>query len=402
MTTSEFIPSVSRTRTSHLSASVKWVIGIVLGLIAIVAVWHLIEGWFSAKPKKTSAPPVTVARASSQTVTVMEHTIATVVSPATVQVNAQVAGKLLTATFQEGQIVHKGDALFLIDPTPYRNALDQAKAQLAKDQAAATSAGNDEKRYIALYAQGAASQQQRDQAVATAAGDRAAVQSDQAAAATAEVNLGYTRIVSPIDGKTGPITVQPGNLVTVAGTTLVTITQIQPIKLSFFLPQSELDQIQDQMEAGKLIATVPMPGAPGGAEKAPVNFISNIVSASTGTIELRATFPNTDLRLVPGQTVNIALALKEIPHAVMVPRDAVNTGPDGAYVEIVTKDSIAVSKPVSVLNDDGTFDAIKGDVKPGDAVITEGQIRVVPGGKVTMSKGKRGAKPALTSGDMPT
>ena len=187
---------------------------------------------------------------------------------------------------------------------------------------------------------------------------------------------------------------------TVAGTTLVTITQIQPIKLSFFMPQRELDQIQDQMAAGKLIATVPMPGAPGGAETAPVDFISNIVSASTGTIELRATFPNTDMRLVPGQTVDIAVALKEIPNAVVVPRDAVNTGPDGAYVEVVGKDQVAVSKPVTVLNDDGSFDAIKGDVKPGDTVITEGQIRVVPGGKVTISKGKRGAKPA--DSDMPT
>ena len=180
MTTSEFIPQVGRShqaRTGHLSAGIKWAIGIVLGVIAIAVAWHLIEGWLSAKPKKTPAPPVAIARAQNRTVTVMEHTIATVVSPATVQVNAQVAGKLLTAYFQEGQIVHQGDALFLIDPTPYRNALDQAKAQLAKDQAAATSAGNDEKRYVALFAQGAASQQQRDQAVATAAGDRATVAS---------------------------------------------------------------------------------------------------------------------------------------------------------------------------------------------------------------------------------
>ena len=330
MSVSEFIPSVTRdvkAKVRRLSRRAKWVIGIGAGIILVAVGWHLISGWLHGKPKAPPPAPVKVATARLQNVTVMEHTIATVVSPAMVQVNAQVAGKLLNAFFQEGQIVRKGDALFLIDPAPFQNALAQAKAQLAKDQATAQSDLNDENRYVALYAANATSQQSRDQAVAAAQGAAATVQSDTAAVNIAAENLGYTKIISPIDGKTGPIAIQPGNLVSVAGAALVTITQIQPIKLSFFMPQNEMTQIQDQMTAGKLVAMVPMPGAKGGMEKALVEFVSNVVSATTGTIELRATFPNTDMRLVPGQSVQTTVSLREIPNAVVVPRDAVNAGP---------------------------------------------------------------------------
>ena len=343
-----------------------------------------------------------VAAAAKADVTLITHTIATVVSPATVQVDAQVAGKLLAAYFQEGDIVHKGQLLFLIDPAPYQNALAQANAQLAKDQATAQSDLNDEKRYTALYAQNATSQQQRDQAVAAAKGAVAQVNTDQASVNIAQENLGYARITSPIDGKTGPITIQPGNLITVAGTTpLVTITQIQPIKLSFFLPQNQLTQIQNQMTAGKLTAVVPMPGAPGGVEKAPVDFISNVVNQTTGTIELRATFANADQRLVPGQSVQLGMTMGQLAGALVVPRDAVNVGPDNSYVYVVDKQSKVVQKTVKLLNDDGTSDAIQGDIKPGDTVIVEGQLRVVPGATVTIQKGKVAAPDAADS-DMPT
>jgi len=391
MTASEFRPGRTfKVQDRGLSRRAKWAMGIIAAAILAALAWHLVGGWPTGKPRTPPPPPVTVARARSQAVTVVEHTIATVVSPATVQVNAQVAGKLLSASFREGQIVHKGEALFQIDPAPLENSLAQARGQLAKDQAQAASLSNDEKRYVALFAANAISAQARDQAVAAAASARAAVQSDMAAVNIAQENLGYTKIVSPIDGKTGPILVQPGNLVTVAGTALVTIAQVQPIKVSFFLPQNELPQIQDQMAAGKLIVTIPIPGSQ--AVRAKVDFVSNVVAAASGTIELRATFPNADLRLVPGQTVNVAVGLREIPNAVVVPRDAVNTGPDGPYVEVVDKDSVVQSKPVTVLNDDGTLDAIQGAVQPGEQVITEGQLRAVPGTRVAVGSGRKGGE----------
>lgn len=383
MSVSEFLPSSAaknKTAQSRISSRARWPL-IGLGLLLAALAWFGVKYLFPAKPHVPPPAPVRTGLAMKKDVAVVQTTIGTVVSPATVQVTAQVQGKLLKAYFQEGQLVHKGDALFLIDPAPFQNALAQARAQLAKDSATAQAAQNDQRRYTALFAQNAISQQQRDQAVATAKADAATVEADQAAVNIATENLGYTRILSPIDGKTGPILIQPGNLITVAGATpLVSITQIQPIKLSFFLPQGQLTQIQNQLAAGKLEAMVPMPGTPG--EQAKVDFISNAVVANTGTIELRATFPNADQRLVPGQSVNVGVTLNQVPGATVVPRDAVNVGPDSSYVYVLDKDHVVSSKTVKVLNDDGVVDAIQGDVKPGDQVVVEGQLRIVPGSKV--------------------
>jgi membrane fusion protein, multidrug efflux system len=404
MSVSEFLPSVTRNANTKtgMSTRVRWLlIGLGVLLLAVL-LWFGVKYLFPAKPHIAPPAPVRTAHAMKKDVAVVQNTIATVVSPATVQVTAQVQGKLLQAYFQEGQLVHKGDPLFLIDPAPFQNALAQARAQLAKDVAMAQSALNDQKRYTALYAQNAISQQVRDQAVATAQADAATVQSDEAAVNIAAENLGYTRILSPIDGKTGPIQIQPGNLITVAGSApLVTIAQIQPIKLSFFLPQGQLTQIQNQMAAGKLVAMVPMPGAQNNREQAKVDFISNTVGANTGTIELRATFQNADQRLVPGQSVNVGITLNQITGATVVPRDAVNVGPDASFVYVVGADNVVTSKPVTVLNDDGTVDAVQGDVKPGDQVVVEGQLRIVPGAKVQIRNNgrKRASAPAS---DMPS
>jgi len=404
-TASHFEPSFTEAKKAARKAArkaglgrllprLKWVLILLGGLILIAIAWHVIAGLLAGHKKPPPPPPVSTATAKQADVTVMDHTIATVVSPATVQVDAQVTGILKTAYFLEGQLVHKGDPLFLIDPAPYQNALSQAQSTLAKDQATAQSDINDEKRYIALYAVNATSAQMRDQAIAAAKSAVAQANADQAAANIAAENLGYTKIVSPIDGKTGPIIIQPGNLISIAGATpLVTITQVQPIKVSFFLPQNQLTQIQNQMTAGKLQAIVPMPGAPGGKETAAVDFISNIVSATTGTIELRATFANDDMRLVPGQSVNLGITINQLPGATVVPRDAVNVGPNGSYIYTVDKTMVVHQVNIQVLNDDGGNDAVKGDIKPGDTVITQGQISVVPGSKVSLQNGKGSGTP---------
>ena len=222
MSFSEFLPSrVAKDKTveGRISSRARWLL-IGLGLLLLAALaWLAIHYLFPAKPRVPPPAPVRTAQAVKKDVDVVQTTIGSVVSPAMVQVTAQVQGKLLTAYFQEGQLVHRGDPLFLIDPSPFQNALAQARAQLAKDTATAEAAANDQRRYTALYAQNAISQQQRDLAVATAKADAATVEADKAAMNIAAENLGYTRILSPIDGKTGPILIQPGNLITVAGTT---------------------------------------------------------------------------------------------------------------------------------------------------------------------------------------
>jgi membrane fusion protein, multidrug efflux system len=407
-TVSEFTPSVAGgSKASGVrdpSRRIKWIAGSIGVVILAWLTWHFVAPLFAGHRKAPPPPPVHVAQARRADVTMVNRTIASVVSPAMVQVNAQVTGKLLTAYFQEGQMVRKGDPLFLIDPAPYQAALNQVKGQLAKDQAALSGAQRDLKRYQALMAVNAESQQVVDDQAATVATDQGVVESDTANVDTAQINLGYTRIVSPVNGTTGPIQIQPGNIITVAGTTpLVTITQVQPIMLSFFLPQTALTQIQNQKAAGKLFASVPMPGAAGSTEKAPVDFVSNVVSATTGTIELRATFSNQDQRLVTGQTVNVAVTLNQLPGATVVPRDAVNVGPDSSFVYVINDKSVVERKVVKVLNDDGTNDAVKGDVKPGDKVVTEGQQRIVAGTKVRVEKGKEQMPTsAFADSDMPT
>jgi len=367
-----------------------------LGVLALLLLaWHFLDPLFAPRRKAPPPPPVKVAVAQRRDVTVAQKTIGTVVSPATVQVTAQVTGKLLAANFHEGDIVHKGQLLFQIDPAPYQAVEAQAEGQQARDTATLTNDQLDLQRYQTLAQQNAISNQQLATQAAKVKSDEGVVETDRAAVQSARINLNFTRIVSPIDGKTGPILIQPGNVIPAASAStqpLVSITQVQPIKVSFMLPQNGLAQIQNQFDQHRLMATVPVAGAEGGAEKAPVDFVSNAVSAATGTIELRADFPNTDMRLVPGQTVTVAVTINQIPGATVVSRDAVNLGPENNFVLVVGKDGKAYSRTVKVLNDDGVNDAIQGDVKPGDKVVTDGQLRVTPGQPVRVMKDRGGRK----------
>ena len=382
-------------RLNRLSKQTRWIIYGVGAAVLLFIAWELVAPLFAPKKKPPPAPPVKVAIAMRKDVTVMQNTIGTVVSPAMVQVTAQVTGKLLAANFREGDIVHKGDLLFQIDPAPYEAVLGQAQGALTRDTATLANARVDLSRYQQLAAQNAISNQQLVTQEALVKSDEGVVVTDKSAVDAARVNLAYTRITSPVDGKTGPIFIQPGNVIPAVSATsqpLVTITQIQPIKVSFQLPQNGLAQIQNQYNQHRLMAVVPMAGAPNGVEKAPVDFVSNMVNANTGTIELRADFPNTDMRLVPGQTVTVSATINQISGATIVPRDAVNLGPDNAFVYVVGKDGKAYSQTVTVLNDDGVNDAIKGNVKPGDKVVTDGQLRITSGMPVRISKGKAAPK----------
>jgi multidrug efflux system membrane fusion protein len=222
----------------------------------------------------------------------------------------------------------------------------------------------------------------------------ATIAADEAAIKIAELNLGYTQIRSPVDGKTGPLLIQPGNMVVAAGTPppLVTIAQIQPIKISFNLPQSDLQLILARQRAKGLTATVDSNDAGGKPLSAPVDFTSNAVNNQSGTIELRATFTNKDFSFLPGQLVNVTVELDTIPKTLVAPRDAINEGPDGPYVYVVAVGK-AVPHNVRVLFDDSKNVAIGGDVKPGDQVIVEGQLRVQPNGEVNVL-GPTGGTPA--------
>ncbi|HKD47998.1 MAG TPA: efflux RND transporter periplasmic adaptor subunit [Rhizomicrobium sp.] len=352
------------------------------------------SGDTGAKP--SVAAPVRVARVEKRDMPVVERSLGTIIAYDTVELTARVQGTLDRAEFKEGQLVKKGDLLFVIDPRPFQAALAQAQAIYQKDQAQLQNALLDQQRYSSLAKQGAISGQLRDTANANASMLAATVASDKAAADTARLNLEYTQIRSPIDGKTGPMLIQPGDMINGPASPaapLIEIAQIRPIKVSFTLPQSDLPRIQARQKTGRLIAVVSVQN--GETLQAPVDFVSDAVSNQTGTIELRATFPNDDMSLVPGQLVNVTAQLNDIQGALIVPRDAVNNGPNGTFVFTV-KNGQAVEVPVSVLTDDGTNAAVSGTLAAGDTVVVEGQLRVVPGGDVRVISTPRapGAAPA--------
>jgi multidrug efflux system membrane fusion protein len=385
----------------RLSAQKKWLFGAAAIVIVLAAYWHFNaadNGGGSAR--QAAAPPVRVASVVRRDMAVVEHTLGSVVANTTVQVTARVQGVVDSAAFQEGRFVKKGDLLFQIDPRGFQAALEQARAVLARDEAQLVNANRDRTRYQSLSNQGAISDQQRDTSATNADVLVATVAADKAAMDMAALNLDYTKIRSPVDGKTGPLLVQPGNMVSATGATpLVTIQQVRPVKLSFSLPQTDLDRIQARQKGKGLTAILESHSdASGKPLSAPVDFTGNAVSGQSGTIELRANFANDDLSLVPGQLVDVTVELDDIPGALVVPRDAVNDGPDGSYVYVVA-DNKAVSHPVKILFDDTRYVAVSGDIKSGDQVITEGQLRVDPGSPVRVIGGKGSAKAVAPAAD---
>ena len=375
----------------------KWIAGGAL-LLVLGGYWYMNHN--SGNPTRrprAQAAPVHIATVEKRDMAVIERTIGTVLANETVQVTPQVQGRVQQVFFKEGQLVKKGDPLFLIDPRPFEAALAQTRGQLAKDQAALDGARRDLTRFQALRTMNAESQQVVDDEAATVAADAGVVEADQANVQTAQLNVEYTRILSPVDGKTGPINIMPGNVISVTGTTstvnpLVTISEIQPVKISFFLPQTDLPRIQARQQAGGLVATVDQSDVGGKTFTVPVDFVSNAVAGTTGTIELRATWPNDDASLVPGQLVNVVVELANISNATVVPHDALAAGPDGQYVYRVADDK-AEQVPVTVLFDDSKNAAVQSELQPGDNVVTDGQLQVVPGGAVEVVQGAQ-ATPA--------
>ena len=342
----------------------------------------------AARPN--NAAPVRVTQAVRRDLKVIRRTPGTVVANTIVQLTARVQGIVESANFREGQFVKKGDLLFQIDPRPFQAALDQSKAVLVRDQAALKNANRDKDLYDHLNQIGAVSKQQRDTQESNVEVLIATIAADQAAINMAQLNLEYTQIRSPVNGKTGPVLIQPGNMVLATGTNpLVTIAEIQPVKISFNLPQADLPLILARQRAGQLTALVSSENDKGEPRSAPVDFTSNAVNNQSGTVELRATFDNKDFAFLPGQLVDVTVELDTISDAVVVPRDAVSEGADGSFVFIVS-DNKARQESVKVLFDDGKFTAVDGAVKPGDSVIVEGQLRVGPSGAVNVLGSRTG------------
>ncbi|HEX4172170.1 MAG TPA: efflux RND transporter periplasmic adaptor subunit [Acetobacteraceae bacterium] len=333
---------VSRPRTR------RWLMT-ALCLLVLLGIGYAIWYWPAAstnqagRNRNANEPiPVLVAPAEQKDVPIYLDALGTVQAFNTVTVKAMVDGPLNTVNFAEGQDVNKGDLLAQIDPRTYQAAYDQAVAKKAQDEALLANARLDLARYTKLAANNYTSAQQSDTARAQVAQDEAQVRQDQAQIDNARTQLGYTTITSPLDGRTGMRQVDPGNIVHASDTTgLVVITQLQPISVVFTLPQQSLGQVAKAMSLGAAKVLAFPQGVTGGQAKpldtGTLAVLDNQVDPTTGTIKLKATFPNPERRLWPGAFVGVQVQVDTAKDAIVVPPAAVQRGPRGAYVYIVIR-----------------------------------------------------------------
>jgi membrane fusion protein, multidrug efflux system len=328
--------------------------------------------------------PATVGTVQRKDVPVYLNGLGTVQAYNTVTVNTRVDGQLEKVDFKQGQDVNAGDVLARIDPRPFQAALDLAKATKAKDQAQFENAKLDLQR----YQKGgplANTQQQIDTQAALVQQFEATVQADQANIEAAQVQLDYTTVRAPLSGRTGIRLVDQGNIVHATSTTgLVVITQLQPIYVQFTLPQDQLQEVMQQMRASKAPLQVVAQGRDDQRQLATgtLAFVDNQIDQSTGSVRLRATFPNESYALWPGQYINVRLLLKTLPQVVTVPSTAVQRGPNGMYVYVVKPDSTVAMQPVSVEQMSGGTSVVEKGLAPGTQIVIAGQYRLQPGTRI--------------------
>src|SRR5438552_18699176 len=323
--------------------------------------------------------PVTVARAEQRAVPFEIPATGTAEPRQTVSVQSQVTGVLTRVAFREGDDVEAGEMLFQIDPRPFQAALDQAQAMLARDQAQARSAVLDAQRYAELVKQDYVTQSDYDAKRAAAEALQAVVRADSAAVANAELNLEWARIRAPIAGRTGRLLVREGNLVRAnAPDPLVIINQIHPILVRFAVPERALPDIQRHRQ-NRLPVLVSPSKEDTTFTSGLLTFVDNAVDTTTGTVLLKAEFANQVGVLWPGEFLNVRRQLYVEEKAVVVPAPAVMTGQQGTYVFVLNQDGTARSQPVTAERDAASYIVIAQGVAPGDEVVTDGQLRLVPG-----------------------
>jgi multidrug efflux system membrane fusion protein len=336
----------------------------------------------TAETAPNLAVPVTVAKAEQKTVPINLTAIGTAEAFSTVSIKSQVNAILEQVHFKQGDFVKKGDLLFTLDARPFQSSLAQAQANLARDKAQEELNQVQATRYEKLFAAGVAPREQYDQMRANADAQQALVHADEAAVESAKLQLQYCTIYSPVDGRTGALQVYPGNLVKENDVpVLVVINEISPIFVDFAVPEQYLGVVKKYMTGGRLqIQSTPYGDTV--AETGYLTFVDNNVDNTTGTIKLKGTFPNGDHRLWPGQFSTVSLRLAEQEKATVVPSQAVQTGASGDFIFLVKSDSTVESRPVKVARQIDGETVISSGVAPGDTVVTDGQLRLIPGIKV--------------------
>jgi membrane fusion protein, multidrug efflux system len=368
----------------------------IIFVLVIVVAWFLFAHRTTKSTVRASISqrsiPVVAATAHKGDIGVYIDAIGTVTPVYTVSVTSRVQGQIMSVNYREGQMVHKGDSLVEIDPRPYEAALTQAQGQLAHDQAVLNEARIDLERYKAALDRNAIAKQQYDDQVQTVAQDEGTVQNDEGTLANAKVNLVYCHITSPIDGRVGLRLVDPGNIVQANSTTaLVVITQLQPITAIFSIAEDYLPQIQEQLHAGHRMTVDALDREQ--KKKIGNGFlltVDNQVDTTTGTVKLKAQFPNTDNALFPSQFVNAHLLVETQHGATLIPSAAIQRNAQGAYVYVLTKDETASIRTITVGTTDRDTAAVQG-IDPGEVVAVNGFDKLQDGIKVSVRKGQGAA-----------
>ncbi len=329
--------------------------------------------------------PVSVATVVERSMPVNLHAVGNVESSSTVEIRSQVTGSLLTVEFEEGQDVNAGDLLFTIDPRPFEVALKQAEAARAKDAGQSKNAEVQRQRYNDLLARGLIAQADFDTMSAQANALQSSVALDDVLIENARLQLQYTRIHAPIAGRTGALLVHPGSLIRANDTSpMIVINQVAPVYVSFALPARMLSSYHAQQNRAGLRVDAAVGGNPEAASTGTVTFIDNTVDQTTDTIRLKATFPNADHQLWPGQFVEATLRLSVDEHAIVAPAVAVQPGQRGAYVWVLNADQTVAMRPVTVTRSEGQVAVIGSGLAAGEVVVTDGQLRLTPGARVSV------------------
>jgi multidrug efflux system membrane fusion protein len=355
-------------------------------LAAGLAVLMLLEGCAPPEAPKARPPvPVVTARAITTNVLVRIEPapVGHVMPYSTVTVHSQIGGTISGVHFQEGQEVKQGALLFTIDPRPSQAALDQARAALKRDTAQLEYATLNFDREQKLFDQKLISRDELDTTRASMDGLKGTVQLDQAAITNALLNLEFCEVRAPMDAKTGRLCAYLGNVVKAPDDTLVTLNQIRPIYAQFGVPEQFLPEIKRQMRQRKLAVAATFAGLDGPAPEGELTFVDNAVDTTTGMIQLKAAFANADDVLWPGQYVQLQLTLSELRDVVAVPTQAVQTGQNGQYTYVVKADGTAEQRPIVTGVDFQGLTVVKQGLQAGETVVTDGQLRLVPGAAVS-------------------
>lgn len=357
---------------------------LIAALCVILAVFLFLSRSNKKSDKsKNMLVPVVVDVVTKKTVPIQIRAIGNIEPYSTVSIKSRVNGELIGVHFNEGKDVSTGNLLFTIDPRPFKAAFDSAQANLVKNTALYKKAEEDEKRYAELYKEQLVSRSMYEQIFANAEALKATVESDKASVENASLQLSYCSIYAPISGRTGSLLVDKGNQIKANDDkAMVVINQIQPIQVSFSVPEASLSEIKKYMSKGKIAVEAMISTDDEKPVKGFLSFIDNAVDTSTGTIRLKGTFENKERKLWPGQFVTVVLTLAMQHDALIVPSQAVQTGQIGQYVFVVKEDLTVEMRPVEVIKAINSESVIKNGLQPGERVVTDGQMRLIPGSKV--------------------